>query len=61
MSHTHRVGFSCWDLINPLFLFISGVSMAFSFEKHLALGRTTSGDVPSHGLAVCNVKFSVIS
>src|SRR5262245_42032012 len=38
MSHTHWVGFSCWDLINPLFLFISGVSMAFSFEQHLTSG-----------------------
>ena len=39
MAHTHWIGFSCWDLINPLFLFISGVSMAFSFEKHLASGQ----------------------
>src|SRR5262245_49546094 len=39
MAHTHWVGFSCWDLINPLFLFISGASMAFSFDKHLASGQ----------------------
>src|SRR5262245_48747635 len=38
MEHTHWVGFSAWDLINPLFLFISGISMAFSFEKHLVSG-----------------------
>src|SRR5262245_56553507 len=39
MEHTHWIGFSAWDLINPLFLFISGVSMAYSFDKHLASGE----------------------
>jgi predicted acyltransferase len=39
MQHTHWVGFSAWDLINPLFLFISGASMAFAFKKHLASGK----------------------
>jgi len=38
MSHQHWVGFHAWDLINPMFLFISGASMAFSFEPHLNSG-----------------------
>jgi predicted acyltransferase len=40
LEHTHWVGFTAYDLINPLFLFLSGVSMAFSFEKHLASGES---------------------
>jgi predicted acyltransferase len=38
LEHTHWVGFTCYDLINPLFLFIVGVAMPFSFGKYLAAG-----------------------
>ncbi len=37
-SHTDWNGFTPYDLIFPLFLFIAGVSMPFSFEKRLARG-----------------------
>ncbi|MDR2231539.1 MAG: DUF5009 domain-containing protein [Tannerella sp.] len=32
-SHEEWVGFRAWDLVMPLFLFMSGVSMPFSFAK----------------------------
>jgi predicted acyltransferase len=32
-SHEQWVGFRAWDLVMPLFLFMSGVSMPFSFAK----------------------------
>ncbi len=35
MSHVSWVGFTAWDLIMPLFLFIVGVAMPFSFAKRL--------------------------
>ena len=38
LEHTHWIGFTCYDLINPLFLFIVGAAMPFSFGKHLAAG-----------------------
>jgi len=46
LEHTHWVGFTCYDLIMPLFMFIVGVAMPFSFGKHLATGtpyRVTAG------------------
>src|SRR3954469_20823963 len=42
MNHTAWDGFTLYDLIFPLFLFIAGVAMPFSFEKRLALGETKS-------------------
>jgi len=36
----HWTGFTAWDIIMPLFLFTSGLSMPFSFEKFLASGHT---------------------
>ncbi len=38
MEHPEWHGFALYDLIFPLFLFIAGVSMPFSFEKRLARG-----------------------
>ncbi|MEN6383894.1 MAG: DUF5009 domain-containing protein [Phycisphaerales bacterium] len=35
LVHTDWVGFTAWDLIFPLFIFISGVSIPFSFQKYL--------------------------
>src|SRR5437899_1779359 len=40
MNHTPWNGFTPYDLIFPLFLFIAGVAMPFSFEKRLAQGET---------------------
>lgn len=37
-DHVDWVGFSAWDLIMPLFLFIVGVSMPFSFSRRLERG-----------------------
>ncbi|MDE6490855.1 MAG: DUF5009 domain-containing protein [Muribaculaceae bacterium] len=33
-SHAEWVGFRFWDLVMPLFLFMTGVSMPFSFSKY---------------------------
>jgi predicted acyltransferase len=38
MHHPEWDGFALYDLIFPLFLFIAGVAMPFSFEKRLARG-----------------------
>jgi predicted acyltransferase len=38
MEHTRWGGLSFWDLIMPLFLFIVGAAMPFSFSKHLEQG-----------------------
>ncbi len=38
MRHTDWNGFTPYDLIFPLFLFIAGVAMPFSFDKRLARG-----------------------
>lgn len=37
-SHPEWEGFSAWDLIMPLFLFITGVTIPFSVEKYIAGG-----------------------
>ncbi|MDD5305665.1 MAG: DUF5009 domain-containing protein, partial [Elusimicrobia bacterium] len=37
--HVDWQGFSAWDLIMPLFLFVVGVSMPFSFAKRLEQGE----------------------
>lgn len=33
-DHANWVGFTAWDLVMPLFLFMVGVAMPFSFEKY---------------------------
>jgi predicted acyltransferase len=38
LEHPEWDGFALYDLIFPLFLFIAGVAMPFSFEKRLAQG-----------------------
>ena len=40
MSHPAWEGFSAWDMIMPLFLFIVGVVMPFSFAKRIERGAT---------------------
>ena len=35
LDHPAWIGFSAWDMIMPLFLFIVGASMPFSFSKRL--------------------------
>jgi len=37
-EHPKWVGFSAWDIIMPLFLFIVGVAMPFSFAKRVERG-----------------------
>lgn len=39
LEHAEWKGFHAWDLIFPLFIFISGVTMPFSFERYLVLQR----------------------
>ncbi len=38
-SHPEWEGFSAWDLIMPLFLFITGITIPFSVDKYIAGGR----------------------
>ncbi len=42
LHHPDWHGFTFYDLIFPLFLFIAGVAMPFSFEKRLQRGDTRS-------------------
>jgi predicted acyltransferase len=42
IEHVPWEGFTAWDLIMPLFLFLVGVAMPFSFGKRLAQGATKS-------------------
>lgn len=39
LEHADWIGFRAWDLIFPLFIFISGTAMPFSFEKYLLAQR----------------------
>jgi predicted acyltransferase len=43
LEHPDWNGFTFYDLIFPLFLFIAGAAMPMSFEKRLARGDTKSG------------------
>lgn len=42
LEHADWIGFTAWDIIMPLFLFTSGLSMPLSFEKQLSKGLTKS-------------------
>jgi len=39
-EHVSWVGFAAWDLIMPLFLFVVGVAMPFSFSKRALAGQS---------------------
>lgn len=41
-SHAQWVGCSFWDLIQPSFMFMVGVSMAYSYAKRAAMGDSQS-------------------
>lgn len=49
LKHMPWDGFALYDLIFPLFLFLSGVSIPFSFEKRLSKGGTKK-DLYKHAL-----------
>jgi predicted acyltransferase len=40
LEHADWIGFTAWDIIMPLFLFTSGLSMPFSFGKFIGQGHT---------------------
>jgi len=40
MEHVDWEGFSAWDMIMPLFLFVVGASMPFAFAKRLEQGQS---------------------
>jgi len=42
-DHVAWEGFSAWDLIMPLFLFIVGTSIPLSFKKRIERGQTREG------------------
>jgi len=39
LKHADWIGFTAWDIIMPLFLFASGLSMPFSFGKFIKEGH----------------------
>ena len=39
LNHADWIGFTAWDIIMPLFLFTSGLSMPFSFDKFMQSGH----------------------
>ena len=41
LGHADWIGFTAWDIIMPLFLFTSGLSMPFSFNKYIQQGHST--------------------
>src|SRR3954465_8378805 len=43
LEHTEWDGFTLYDLIFPLFLFMAGVAMPFSFAKRLEHGAPKKG------------------
>ncbi|OHB53863.1 MAG: hypothetical protein A2Y10_00320 [Planctomycetes bacterium GWF2_41_51] len=42
LAHAEWTGFTAWDLIFPLFIFISGIAIPFSFNKFLASNQKKS-------------------
>ncbi len=42
MNHPAWRGFTAWDMIMPLFLFIVGAAMPFSFAKRIQKGQSTA-------------------
>jgi predicted acyltransferase len=40
LDHVEWTGFVAWDIIMPLFLFTSGLSMPFSFSKFISQGHS---------------------
>lgn len=42
-EHVEWEGFVAWDLIMPLFLFVVGVAMPFSFGRRIEQGESTRG------------------
>ncbi len=42
LDHEVWAGFRCWDLVMPLFLFMTGASMPFAFGRRIAEGRVRS-------------------
>jgi predicted acyltransferase len=43
LEHPKWEGFTAWDMIMPLFLFIVGAAMPFSFSRQLEQGRSKAG------------------
>jgi len=40
LEHTPWVGFTCYDLIQPLFLFITGITLPLAVGRRMARGQT---------------------
>ncbi|MCI0335134.1 MAG: DUF5009 domain-containing protein [Planctomycetes bacterium] len=43
LEHAAWEGFTAWDLIMPLFLFVVGAAMPFSFSRRIEQGQTKAG------------------
>ncbi len=39
LNHTKWIGFTFYDLIYPMFIFVTGVSIAYSIENHMKRGQ----------------------
>jgi predicted acyltransferase len=53
-DHVEWYGFNFWDIIMPLFLFLCGVSMVYSFKKRISGGAT------NHNIWMHTIKRVVI-
>jgi predicted acyltransferase len=43
LEHAEWIGFTAWDLIMPLFLFVVGAAMPFSFARRMEDGQSKAG------------------
>ena len=43
LDHSQWLGFTCWDFIAPLFLFVVGLSMPYAISKRLERGEGRRG------------------
>ena len=58
--HVEWEGFSPWDLIMPLFLFMSGISMPFSLSRYKEAAQETFAFSPAQaGGAALDIRYDV--
>ena len=58
LQHHPWNGLHFWDLIQPFFMFIVGVSMPFFFHQTLEQGRQLEGNFSSHFKKIWNASVS---
>jgi len=60
LHHTPWNGFTFYDMIFPLFIFISGVSMPYSYQKYFAITHHTEKAIAKKALYKALIKRTVI-